>query len=98
VKRSAPVSSRETQKKALVGVLVCVLALAAAVALVAPDGRGIRIHGSAARHSVSQRVAMSGELPPQNEGEGRGERQGGGGGASLTWEIALVLIKLLVCL
>jgi len=59
VKRSAPVSSRETQKKALVGVLVCVLALAAAVALVAPDGQGIRIHGAAARHSVSQRVAMS---------------------------------------
>ena len=63
VRRSDPGSSRETQKKALVGVLVCVLALAAAVALVAPDGRGISIHGAAARHSVSHRVVMSGSSP-----------------------------------
>jgi len=56
VPQSSP-SLRETQKKALVGVLVCALGLAAACALVAPDGRGASIHG--ARTSVAHRVVMS---------------------------------------
>jgi len=57
VRRSSPTTTRETQKKVLVGVLVCVLGLAAAVAVVAPDGRGISIHG--ARSTMAHRVVMS---------------------------------------
>ena len=42
VQRSPPM--RETQKKVLVGLMVCVLGLTAAVTLA--DGRGISIHGA----------------------------------------------------
>lgn len=57
VPRSSPVTSRETQKKVLVGTLVGFLGLALAVALVSPDGRVLSINGS--RQSVTHRVVMS---------------------------------------
>ena len=53
VQRSPPM--RETQKKVLVGLMVCVLGLTAAVTLA--DGRGISIHG--ARSSVAHRTVLS---------------------------------------
>jgi hypothetical protein len=62
VPRSSPVTSRETQKKVLVGTLVGFLGLALAVALVSPDGRVLSING--ARQSVTHRVVMSGKRTP----------------------------------
>ncbi len=62
VPRSSPVTSRETQKKVLVGTLVGFLGLALAVALVSPDGRVLSINGS--RQSVTHRVVMSGKRTP----------------------------------